>query len=118
MLKKKFRLKKNTAFTATFKLRNCKSNEFVTVYRGKDKDNDAIPLKAGFVVGKKIHKRAVKRNKIKRRLREIYLEALKCGHAEKFESALSVIFVARPKILEVDFLTLKNSVFELMRNFK
>ena len=118
MLKKKFRLKKNTAFTATFKLRNCKSNEFVTVYRGKDKDNEAIPLKAGFVVGKKIHKRAVKRNKIKRRLREIYLEALRCGHAEKFENALSVIFVARPKILETDFLTLKNKVFELMRNFK
>lgn len=118
MLKKKYRLKKNSAFTATFKLRNCKSNEFITIYRGKDKDNNEIPLKAGFVVSKKIHKRAVKRNKIKRRLREIYIEALKCGHAEKFEKSLSIIFVARPKILDTDFLTLKNTVFELMKSFK
>lgn len=117
MLKKKYRLKKNIAFSATFKLKNSKSNEFLTLYKGKPKDNDNIPTKVGIVVSKKVHKRAVKRNKIKRRLREIYTEAFKNKKIEKLQDALSVIFIVRAKALELDYSSLNESALNLMQSF-
>lgn len=117
MLKKKYRLKKETAFSATFRLKDCKSNAFLTVYKGKAKTNPAIPTKIGVIVSKKVHKRAVKRNKIKRRLREIYIEACKNGLSENLQQALSIIFIANAKSLEADFLTLKEAVFEILNRF-
>ena len=41
------------------------------MYAGKIKTDKNCPTRVGFVVSKKIHKRAVIRNKIKRVLREI-----------------------------------------------
>lgn len=117
MLKKNLRLRKDIAFSATFRLRNCKSNDFLTIYKGKEKTEDTIPTKVGIVVSKKIHKRAVKRNKIKRRLREIYIEALKTGTASNLQNALSVVFIARSKTLDTDFHTLKEQVFNLIKEF-
>ena len=115
MLKKKYRLRKNTAFSATFRLKNCKSNEFLTIYKGKEKSDDKIPTKAGFVVSKKIHKRAVKRNKIKRRLREIYL--LSENENNNLQNALSVIFIAKSNILDLSYQQLKEVVFDLIKKF-
>ncbi|MCR5261633.1 MAG: ribonuclease P protein component [Candidatus Gastranaerophilales bacterium] len=117
MLKKKFRLRKNIAFSATFRLKNCKSNEVLTLYKGKDKTDDKIPTKVGFVVGKKIHKRAVKRNKIKRRLREIYIEAVKNGTAQKLQDAMSLIFIAKSKILDLSYQEIKQAVEGLIEKF-
>ena len=108
MLKKKYRLRKNTAFSATFRLKNCKSNEFLTIYKGKEKSDDKIPTKAGFVVSKKIHKRAVKRNKIKRRLREIYLLSEKENN--NLQKALSVIFIAKSSILDLPEIHIKTAM--------
>ena len=115
MLKKKYRLRKNTAFSATFRLKNCKSNDFLTIYKGKEKSDDKIPTKAGFVVSKKIHKRAVKRNKIKRRLREIYL--LSENENNNLQNALSVIFIAKSNILDLSYQQLKEVVFDLIKKF-
>ncbi len=117
MLKKKYRLKNEKAFSATFRIRNCKSNEFLTLYVGKDKTDDKIPTKAGFVVSKKIHKRAVKRNKIKRRLREIYISAVKNHSADNLQKAMSLIFIARGKALEASFSELQDAVLNLMKKF-
>ena len=101
MLQKKYRLKKETAFSATFKLKNCKSNAFVTIYKGKAKTDSSIPTKIGIIVSKKIHKRAVKRNRIKRLMRESYRLAIKNRTLSK--QYISVIFVASSKLLEKDF---------------
>lgn len=117
MLKKKFRLKNEKAFSATFRLKNCKSNEFLTLYVGKEKSDEKIPTKAGFVVSKKVHKRAVKRNKIKRRLREIYISAVKNHVADKLQKSLSLIFIARGKALDADFSELNSAVLDLMQKF-
>lgn len=118
MLKKKYRLKKTTAFSATFRLKNCKSNEFLAIYIGKPKANPEVPTKIGIIVSKKVHKRAVKRNKIKRRLREIYIEAVKTGIAADIQESLSVIFIARIQILNIEYKQLKQAVFELLEQFK
>ena len=117
MLKKKYILRKNTAFTATFRLKNCKSSDFLTIYKGRQKSDESVPTKAGFVVSKKIHKRAVKRNKIKRRLRAIYLEYLKSEYAKNFNDVISVVFIARAKVLDMNYSELRESVFGLMQKF-
>ena len=117
MLRKKYRLKNEKAFSATFRVRNCKSNEFLTLYVGKEKSDEKIPTKAGFVVSKKIHKRAVKRNKIKRRLREIYISAVKNHLADNLQKSLSLIFIARGKALDASFSELENAVLDLMKKF-
>lgn len=87
------------------------------IYCGKDKNNPNIPTKAGFVVSKKIHKRAVKRNKIKRRLREIYCDAQKNNLLTVFENSLSVIIIAKAKILDAKFSEIKKSFYELIGQF-
>lgn len=117
MLKKKFRLRKNISFSATFRLKNCKSNDVLTLYKGKNKTDQNIPTKVGFVVGKKIHKRAVKRNKIKRRLREIYIEAVKNNQALNLQDAVSLVFIAKSKILDLSFQEIKKSLLDLIQKF-
>ena len=77
MLNKRYRLKKHSAFSATYRAKNSVADEFMILYLGKEKTNDEIPTRAGFVVSKKIHKRSVKRNRIKRLMRESYRLALK-----------------------------------------
>ena len=113
MLKKFLRLKKNIAFKATYKHKNVKSNESLILYVGKEKDNLAIPTKVGFVVSKKIHKRAVKRNKIKRRLREAYKFFLNSGKFEHLQKYISLVFVAKSQCLDMNLNEIKNSMISI-----
>ena len=76
MLPKEYRLKKRSAFTATYKTGTSFHIDGITLFCGKKKEN-SYPTKVGFVVSKKIHKRAVKRNRIKRLMRESYRLAIK-----------------------------------------
>jgi len=118
MLKKKYRLRKATAFSATFRLKNCKSNDYFVMYCGSPKKDNDYPTKAGFVVSKKIHKRAVKRNKIKRRLREIYYDLMKNNEIpSNIQNALSFIVIAKSKTLDTDFSELKISFDDLIQKF-
>ncbi len=100
MLPKDYRLKKRSAFKATYKIGNTVYSGGITAFCGRKKNND-YPTKIGFVVSKKIHKRAVKRNRIKRLMRESYRLAIK--NRELSKQYMSVIFVASSKLLEKDF---------------
>ena len=82
MLPEQYRLKKRSAFKATYKVRNSTHSGGVTLFvvKSKQKNNDipeTLPTKVGFVVSKKVHKRAVKRNRLKRLMRESYRILLK-----------------------------------------
>ena len=74
MLKKEYRLKNTKAFDATYKQKQVVSNNLFRIFIGRKKANENIdlPIKLGFVVSKKYHKRAVKRNRIKRLMREAF----------------------------------------------
>ena len=100
MLKTENRLKKRSAFAATYRTGKSFHADGITMFLGKEKQNE-YPMKIGFVVSKKIHKRAVKRNRIKRLMREsVRLIFKENGFSEKY---MSVIFAASTRLLGKDF---------------
>lgn len=113
MLKKEYRLKKRTAFNATYKTGVTYHKNGITVFCGKKK-KEAITTKIGFVVSKKIHKRAVKRNRIKRLMRESVRLHIK-KQADFDTKYLSLIFVASSKLLGKNFEDINDSITKLMR---
>lgn len=119
MLKRKFRLKNNSSFKATYSNRRVVSDEFFVLYGGRNKENPENETRIGFVVSKKIHKRAVKRNRIKRLAREGMRLLIKEKSNEKYSSFQSLIFIAKDGVLEdgnikLDFNKAKASVTKLI----
>lgn len=100
MLQRENRLKKKSAFNATYKTGKTLHKEGLTLFCGKEKKNE-IPTKVGFVVSKKIHKRAVKRNRIKRLMRESVRILIK--NNELTTNCMSLIFVASNRLLNKNF---------------
>ena len=100
MLPKNYRLKKRSSFIATYKTGKTLHKDGIRMFIGKEKHNE-YPTRVGFVVSKKIHKRAVKRNRIKRLMRESYRLIIKEGAAS--DKYISIIFVASSKLLGKSF---------------
>ena len=112
MLQKEYRLKKRTAFNATYRTGVSYHKSGFTVFCGKNKTAD-YPTKIGFVVSKKIHKRAVKRNRIKRLMRESVRLYIK--KTDNFDTKyMSLIFVASAKLLDKNFTEVDNGIKKLM----
>lgn len=111
MLPRDYRLKKRSAFAATYRTGKTLHKDGITVFIGKEKSNDA-PSKTGFVVSKKIHKRAVKRNRIKRLMRESYRLLIKEGAVP--DKYMSLIFVASSKLLDMNFKEVDNAMRKIV----
>ena len=97
MLKKINRLKSKKAFKATYNNGNALADKAIVLYIGQEKDDKNCPTRVGFVVSKKVHKRAVVRNKIKRQMRETVRLLLKDNLIS--DNYKSLIYVARNGIL-------------------
>jgi ribonuclease P protein component len=69
-----------------------------------------LPL-VGFVVGKKAHNRAVKRNLVKRRVREAY-RLMKEASREKLNQWYSMVWVMHDKAINVSY----EEIVETVRN--
>ena len=82
---------------------------------GKEKIDDKIPTKFAFVVSKKIHKRAVVRNRIKRLMRECVRKILQNSEYNLIHNYLSVIFVAKNSSIDSGYIDISNSVQHLLQ---
>lgn len=113
MLQKQYRLKKRSAFKATYKVKNSTHSGGVTLFAGRKKTEE-IPTKVGFVVSKKVHKRAVRRNRLKRLMRESYRLLLKDNQLGTSQQHLSLIFVGSTRALNKDFNYIKGHIKKLL----
>lgn len=118
MLQKQYRLKNRKAFDATYKNRKVISDAMLTLYLGREKKDFVHSTKIGFVVSKKYHKRAVKRNRIKRLMREVCRLAIKSDSLLKLNKYMSVIVLPKEKAHGARFSDIQNSFYGLLERIK
>jgi ribonuclease P protein component len=106
-------LSKNEEFKNLLKQKKV-SNKFVTIFFGNLINKDSRSLNISFVTKKKIGN-AVKRNKIKRRLRNIVNEAVK-KISIKFD--YSYLVIAKSTMLNNDYKNIKKTLFQNLEKIK
>mgnify|MGYP001314716539 FL=1 len=106
-------LSKNEEFKNLLKQKKL-SNKFVTIFFGSLENKDNKKLNISFVTKKKIGN-AVKRNKIKRRLRNIVNDAVK-KISVKFN--YSYLVIAKSTMLNSDYKNIKESLFQDLEKIK
>jgi ribonuclease P protein component len=99
-------LSKNEEFKSLLKQKKI-SNKYVTIFFGKLANKDEKKLNISFVTKKKIGN-AVKRNKIKRRLRNITNDAVK-NITVKFN--YSYLVIAKSTMLNNEYTIIKETLF-------
>jgi len=95
VLKKQNRLTNKHAFSATYKNNHKINSSAIVLYAGKSNQDKNCPVRVGFVVSKKVHKRAVKRNRIKRIMRETLRLYIKNSKYPVINNYISLIFSAK-----------------------
>ena len=100
-------LSKNEEFKNLLKKEKI-SNKYVTIFYGYLENKNKKMLNISFVTKKKIGN-AVKRNKIKRRLRSIANDAIK-KIAIKFD--YSYLVIAKPTMLNNEYTIIKETLFK------
>ena len=106
-------LSKNEEFKKLLKKKKT-SNKYVTIFFGKLDNKNNKRLNISFVTKKKLGN-AVKRNKIKRRLRVIMNSAFK---SISIKLDYSYLVIAKPTMLNSEFKILKKTLFEEFSNIK
>ena len=99
-------LSKNEDFKSLLKMKKI-SNKYVTIFFGKLQEKNKDKLNISFVAKKKIGN-AVKRNKIKRRLRNIINDSIK-KISLKFD--YSYLVIAKPTMLNKEYTIIKETLF-------
>ena len=100
-------LSKNEEFKSLLQQKKV-SNKYITIFFGHLKNKDKKRLNISFVTKKKIGN-AVKRNKIKRRLRNLMNEAIK-KLSLKFN--YSYLVIAKPTMLNNEYAIIKETLFK------
>lgn len=118
MIPKKFRLKNKQAFDATYRNRHIVSDSLLTIYAGKIKTDTLSQTRFGFVVSKKYHKRAVRRNRIKRLLRECIRLAIKENKLGVCEQYMSFVILPKEKTLGCKLCDIQKSFFKLIQRLQ
>ena len=114
MLPRENRLKRMKDFEILFNEGRYFNYEFLSLKVWKidplkypKRDYTKEDLKIGFTVGLKVSKSAVKRNRVKRQMREVVRLLLKEG---KIKKGFMVAMVAKPEILEKEYIEIEKAV--------
>ena len=106
-------LSKNEEFRSLLKKKKI-SNKYVTIFFGILNNKSSNKLNISFVTKKKIGN-AVKRNKIKRRLRNIMNDAFK---KIPIKLNYSYLVIAKPTMLNNEFNNIKETLFQEFERIK
>ena len=106
-------LSKNEEFKTLLK-KNKISNKYVTIFFGILDNKNNNKLNISFVAKKKIGN-AVKRNKIKRRLRNIMNDAIR---KISIKLHYSYLVIAKPTMLNNDYTNIKETLFQSLKKIK
>ena len=106
-------LSKNEEFKNLLKQKKI-TNKYVTIFFGKLINKDTRRLNISFVTKKKIGN-AVKRNKIKRRLRNILNEAVK---KISLKFTYSYLVIAKSTMLNNEYKNIKETLFQDFEKIK
>ena len=106
-------LSKNEEFRTLLKKKKL-SNKYVTIFFGNLENKSNKNLNISFVTKKKIGN-AVKRNKIKRRLRNIMNDAIK---KISIKLQYSYLVIAKPTMLSNEFNNIKETLFQEFERIK
>ena len=106
-------LSKNDEFKNLLKKKKI-SNKYATIFFGILNDKNNQKLNISFVAKKKIGN-SVKRNKIKRRLRNIFNDATK-EITLKFN--YSYLVIAKPSMLNNEYTNIKETLFQSFKKIK
>ena len=106
-------LSKNEEFKSLIRMKKL-SNKYVTIFFGILKNKNNKKLNISFVTKKKIGN-AVKRNKIKRRLRSIINDAVK---KISIKLNYSYLVIAKPTMLNNEFKNIKQTLFQEFEKIK
>tara|TARA_E500000178_G_scaffold284443_1_gene285619 strand:+ start:419 stop:760 length:342 start_codon:yes stop_codon:yes gene_type:complete len=90
------------------------SNKYVTIFFGILEKKNNRNLNISFVTKKKIGN-AVKRNKIKRRLKNIINDAVK---KISIKFSYSYLVIAKPTMLNSDYTNIKKTLFQSFKEIK
>ena len=91
------------------------SNKYITLFFGPLADKDNRKLNISFVAKKKLIRSAVKRNKIKRRLRNIMNEAIK---KVSINFNYSYLVIAKITMLNNEYAIIKDTLFQDIEKIK
>ena len=106
-------LSKNEEFKNLLNKRKL-SNKYVTIFFGILDNKNNKKLNISFVTKKKIGN-AVKRNKIKRRLRNIINDAVK---KISIKFSYSYLVIAKPTMLNNEYTNIKETLFQTFKKIK
>ena len=107
-------LSKNEDFKALLKKKKV-SNKYLTIFFGPLNDKNNKKLNISFVTKKKQINSAVKRNKIKRRLRNIMNEAVK---KISINFNYSYLVIAKITMLNNEYAIIKDTLFQDIEKIK
>jgi len=108
MLPKTHRLTKKKEFQKVFQKGAVIRNDFLIL---KTLKNRLGKSRFGFIVNKKISRRSVERNKVKRLLRKAVFDNFK-----KIKSPQDVVIIALPKIKEKSFFEIEETINKIFIN--
>jgi len=107
-------LSKNEDFKNLLKKKKI-SNKYLTIFFGSLRDKDNKKLNISFVAKKKQIKSAVKRNKVKRRLRNIMNDLVK---KTSINFNLSYLIIAKTTMLNDEYAIIKETLFQDIKKIK